>query len=112
MHMFRLAPTHRMRRQYSRTHASVRLQHTEDTTACAMDGLQHNTDLTARFYNQSSQLGASWTLLVAISFGLSIMVLASATLHTRHAPRRRQSMRHATHDASTLSVGNCVKSLS
>jgi hypothetical protein len=50
-----------------------------------MDGLQHNTDLTARFYNQSSQLGASWTLLVAISFGLSIMVLASATLHTRHA---------------------------
>ncbi len=50
-----------------------------------MGGLQHNTDLTARFYNQSSQLGASWTLLVAISFGLSIMVLASATLHTRHA---------------------------
>ena len=49
------------------------------------DGLQHNTDVTARFYNQSSQLGASWTLLVAISFGLSIMVLASATLHTRHA---------------------------
>ena len=45
----------------------------------------HNTDVSGRFYSQSSSLGPDWTLLVALAFGISIMVLASATLHTRHA---------------------------
>jgi len=42
----------------------------------------HNTDVSGRFYSQSSSLGPDWTLLVALAFGISIMVLASATLHT------------------------------
>jgi hypothetical protein len=45
----------------------------------------HNTDVSGRFYSQSSSLGPDWTLLVALAFGIAIMVLASATLHTRHA---------------------------
>ena len=44
---------------------------------------QHNTDTAGAYFNNAGALGPMWSLLVSLSFGITIMVLASATLHTR-----------------------------
>ena len=64
----------------------------------------HNTDVSGRFYSQSSSLGPDWTLLVALAFGISIMVLASATLHTRRATLSSRCIQRRSIFAMRLAV--------